>query len=176
MKFSSQEEYGLRCLLQIARRSLPVTADGQSEEAGTSMTIPEISRVEGLSATHVAKILMILRKEGFITSTRGQTGGYTLARPASQITVGEVLNALGGRLFDAEFCRRHSGSLDVCTHDVECSIRSVWQIVQDAVDTVLLKLTLADMLSKRDEPKSNVQFFATPQRAIAVSDPEPPTY
>ena len=81
MKFSAQEEYGLRCLLQIAR----------SQE---SMTIPEIAKIEGLSQTHVAKLLMILRKEGFITSTRGQAGGYALAKSPSEINVGQVLESL----------------------------------------------------------------------------------
>jgi len=172
MKFSSQEEYGLRCLLQIARRSLPVSSEGINIENFGSMTIPEISKVEGLSTTHVAKILMILRKAGFITSTRGQSGGYTLARPATLITVDEVLTALGGKLFDGDFCQRHSGSLDVCTHEVDCSIRSVWQIVQQAVDSVLIKLTLADMLAKKEELVSNVQFFSTPRRGSAVLEVE----
>ena len=86
MKFSAQEEYGLRCLLQIAR----LGPDG-------SMTIPEISRIEGLTPTHVAKLTMILRKGGFLSSTRGQAGGYALARSPEKIIVGEVLEALGGK-------------------------------------------------------------------------------
>ena len=71
----------------------------QIAKASESMTIPEISRLEGLSATHVAKLLMILRKGGFIKSTRGQAGGYTLSRPAEQIYVSDVLLELG--TFDA---------------------------------------------------------------------------
>ncbi|RYG34392.1 transcriptional regulator, partial [bacterium] len=70
MKFSTQEDYGLRCLLQIARRPLEETA----------LTIPEISRLEGLSQTHVAKLLMLLRQSGFVRSSRGQAGGYRLDR------------------------------------------------------------------------------------------------
>ncbi len=151
MKFSAQEEYGLRCLLQIARR-------GPNE----SMTIPEISKAEGLTPTHVAKLLMILRKEGFISSTRGQSGGYQLSRDAAQIGVGDVLTALGGKLYDEEFCRRHSGTLDICSHDVECSIRSVWQIVQEAIDSVLGKLTIADMLQQAKAV--NVSFMAAPPK------------
>lgn len=151
MKFSAQEEYGLRCLLQIGRLG-----------PGGSMTIPEISRVEGLTTTHVAKLLMILRKGGFINSTRGQTGGYTLARSADQILVGEVLAALGGRLYDSEFCNRHTGSHNICTHAVDCSVRSLWQVVQEAVDGVVDKLTLADMMSPAQQ---NVTLFSKPQRA-----------
>jgi Rrf2 family protein len=123
------------------------------------MTIPEISKVEGLSSTHVAKLLMILRKEGFIKSTRGQAGGYALARRAEEIFVGDVLAALGGKLYDHSFCNRHSGQLSICTHAIDCSVRSLWQIVQDAVDGVVNRITLADLL-KNKESEVNVQFFA----------------
>ncbi|MBI1756332.1 MAG: Rrf2 family transcriptional regulator [Fimbriimonas ginsengisoli] len=136
MKFSAQEEYGLRCLLQIARRG-----------PGASMTIPEISREEGLSATHVAKLLTILRKSGLIRSTRGQSGGYTLSRAAEALPLGEVLAILGGRLYDGDFCSRHAGQFSVCTHDVDCSVRSLWNTIQSAVDGALAGMTLADLLS-----------------------------
>jgi Rrf2 family protein len=152
MKFSAQEEYGLRCLLQIARL--------QEDE---SMTILEISKLEGLTQPHVAKLTMILRKGGFIKSTRGQTGGYTLARGADDILLGDVLNALGGKLYDAEFCTKHSGYNSICTHDIDCSVRSVWQVVQTAVDNVVYKITLSDLM-KQKEPVSNVQLYSEPRR------------
>ncbi len=152
MKFSAQEEYGLRCLIQIAR--LP--KDG-------SMTIPEISRIEGLTQPHVAKLMMILRKEGFITSTRGQSGGYTLARSPEQVVLGDVLTALGGKLYDSEFCGKHTGNHSICTHAIDCTVRSLWQVVQTAVDNVVYKITLADLM-RQAEPVSNVQFFDEPQR------------
>ncbi|HJP82695.1 MAG TPA: Rrf2 family transcriptional regulator [Fimbriimonadaceae bacterium] len=155
MKFSAQEEYGLRCLLRIAR-------------SGDSMTIPEIARVEGLSQTHVAKLLMILRKDGFIASTRGQSGGYTLSRGANQINVGEVLACLGGKLYDDEFCARHAGQFSICQHAVDCSVKSLWQVIQGAVDHVLNDLTLADMISKGDAI-SNVTFMELPNRPKAVA-------
>lgn len=159
MKFSAQEEYGLRCLLQIARLGV----DG-------SMTIPEISKHEGLTPTHVAKLLMILRKEGFITSTRGQSGGYTLARKPEEIPVGKVLEALGGKLYDAEFCGKHAGQLSICTHAVDCSVRSLWQVIQESVDKVLDHLTVADLIRSGERP--NVQLFDNPKRrgSLQTSD------
>jgi Rrf2 family protein len=127
------------------------------------MTIPEIAKVEGLSQTHVAKLLMILRKDGFITATRGQSGGYSLARPATEINVGEVLAALGGKLYDDEFCSKHAGQMSICQHAVDCSVKSLWQVIQGAVDHVLKDLTLADMISKGDQI-SNVTFMDAPVR------------
>lgn len=148
MKLSSQEEYGLRCLLQMARHG-----------NGGSLTIGELSRGEGISAPNVAKIMRILRRSGFVTSMRGQAGGYTLARPVDQITVGEALSALGGRLFDSTFCDRHAGSESSCTHLPDCSIRPVLRTLQDVMDQVLGKLTLKSLLCSERE----MVVFASPR-------------
>ena len=75
MKFSAQEEYGLRCLIRIAR----------FYEMGKSLTIPEISRGEGITEHTTAKILRVLRLGGFLESERGHLGGYTLSRPPGKI-------------------------------------------------------------------------------------------
>ena len=70
MKLSSQEEYGLRCLLRVGRAG----PEG-------SVTISELSRSEGISEPNVAKMMRVLRTAGLVQSTRGQAGGYALARP-----------------------------------------------------------------------------------------------
>lgn len=155
MKFSAQEEYGLRCLMQIA----------QAKEG--SLTIPEISQFEGLSSTHVAKLLAILRKEGFINSTRGQAGGYALAMPPEKINIGEVLSALGGRLLDDSFCERHSGQLSTCTHAVNCSVKSLWTNIQIAVDQVVQRVTLADLIAAGKEPET-LQLTIKPRAGAKV--------
>lgn len=140
MKLSSQEEYGLRCLLRIARAG-----------EGGSLTLPEISEAEGISASYAAKLMRLLRRGGLVTSARGQAGGYTLSRPAEKIVIGEVLALLGGRLFDPEFCATHSGIEDECTHTVDCSIRSLWRAVQIVVDHVLNKTTLKELIASEHE-------------------------
>ena len=142
MKLSSQEEYGLRCLLRVGR-----------EADGGSLTIAELSRAEGISEPNVAKMMRILRRAGFVTSTRGQSGGYALSLPAEEIGLGQVLATLGGRLYEPAFCDGHSGLERLCTHMPDCSIRSVWRMVQQAVDQLLGKLTLKDLL--KTEPEMN---------------------
>jgi len=135
VKLTAQEEYGLRCLVRLARRS-----DGQSA------TIQEIAEAEGVSPHNVAKYLSILRRSGFIDSERGQHGGYTLARPAAQISVADVVAALGGPLYDTSFCDHFTGTDDACQHTaIDCSIRGVWMRVQGAVDAVLRQTTLQDL-------------------------------
>lgn len=140
MKLSAQEEYGLRCLLRI----------GAQGDGGT-LTIPEISRAEGISPEYVAKLMRILRRGGLVTSARGATGGYTLSRSADQITAGEALTVLGGRLFESGFCERHAGAESLCTHSIDCSLRSLWRALQTAVDQVLTKTTLKDLLCTEPE-------------------------
>ena len=135
MKLSAQEEYGLRCMLTLARA-----------EAGVSLTIPQIAAAERISGPNVAKLLRALKAGGYVVALRGQSGGYTLARKATEINVGEVLACLGGRIFDAGFCGRHSSATRGCGHNSDCSVRSVWRLVQRAVDDVLGRLTLADLL------------------------------
>lgn len=140
MKLSAQEEFGLRCLLHMAR-----------QPEGASTTIPEISRAERLSIPNVAKLMRLLRLSGFVASSRGQSGGYTLARPAGQITVGVVLSSLGGNLFGKGFCTRHAGLQPECTHNADCSLRSIWSALQEAVEGVLGNTTLQDLLCSEQE-------------------------
>ena len=141
MKFSAQEEYGIRCLIRI----------GRYYEKGIAPSIPQISKDEELSQHNVAKLLRVLRMGGILESERGHSGGYTLTRPPEEIKIGEVMSVLGGRLFDDEFCINHSGAATICSHTVDCSVRSLWKVIQNAVDDVVLKLTLQDLLGKETE-------------------------
>ena len=140
MKLSSMEEYGLRCLLQLARA-----------DAGASLTIAELGGREGISVPNVAKIMRILRRSGLVRSTRGKAGGYTLTRPAAEVPTLEVIAALGGRLFDQGFCDRHAGVSRHCLNTRDCSIRPVLRGLQQAVDQVLGELTLASLLGTEGE-------------------------
>ena len=143
MKLSTQEEYGLRCLLR----------GGRGAPEG-SVTIPELARAEGMSQANVAKMMRVLRQGGFVKSTRGQSGGYALARASEEIAVGHVLAVLGGRIFDAGFCGAHSGVSALCAHDSDCSIRLVWKTIQSAIDDVLARLSLKDLLRSETEMTS----------------------
>ena len=136
MKITAQEEYGLRILIRIA---------SCKDENGIS--IPQLSEAEGLSNHYVAKLTRILRMEGFINSTPGYKGGYVLAKPANKIIINKLLKALGGSLFNAEFCGLHTGTLNLCTNSVDCSSRSLWQMIQFTVDQLLDKITLDDLVT-----------------------------
>jgi Rrf2 family protein len=153
MKLTSHEEYGLRCLLQVARHG----------EYGAT-TIPEISRSEGISPPYAAKLLRILRRGGFVKAARGKAGGYTLALPPHQILVGDALAILGGRIYEDGFCGRHAGKQHDCVHSADCSMRSLWRNVQDAVDRVLGTITLYDLLCPHEQLPGAGQL----QRSLTV--------
>jgi Rrf2 family protein len=110
------------------------------------MTIPEISKAEGLSIPNVAKLMRLLRMGGVVKSVRGQAGGYTLSKPADQVPVSHVMEVLGGQFFGPKFCDRHAGRQEVCTHFTDCSLRSLWNTVQLVLHEVLGKTTLQDLL------------------------------
>ena len=155
MKFSAQEEYGLRCMVALAREG----DDG-------FLTIPAIASAEGLTQSHVAKLLAILRKSGFVTSRRGQLGGYSLSRPATEIIVMDVMAVLGGRLYDYEYCERYSGIKEVCVHDCQCSLRPLWLKIQVAVDSVVSKVSLDDLAN--GEAVGHVEIFAEAPKRVAA--------
>jgi Rrf2 family protein len=139
MRLTAQEEYGLRCLLQVAR----------GHEVAT--TTPEIAEREGLSEAHVHKLMRLLRRGGLVKSVRGRKGGYQLAQPADQINVGTALATLGDSFFSTEFCGEHAGNERTCVRNGDCSIRSLWIAVDRAVQRALRSTKLSDLL--RTEPE-----------------------
>ena len=135
MKITSQEEYGLRCLLQLAR-----TPQGQI------VSVKEIGSKEGLSGAYVEKLLRLLSKTGLVHSVRGLKGGYVLNRPASAITLGEVVRALGTVQTTDHICRHFTGNQQVCVHFSDCGIRSVWSGLTTYIQTFLDRTTLDSLL------------------------------
>jgi Rrf2 family transcriptional regulator, iron-sulfur cluster assembly transcription factor len=142
MKLGSLEKNGLRCLVRIGL---------QQERTGQGLTLAEVSQAEGLSVPNVAKVMRVLRIGGFVRSTRGHAGGYALARSCDEITVGQVLAVLGGRLFEPDFCVGNGGSHNPCPHATTCPVRPVWARVQTLIDTVLCRVTLRTLYSDERE-------------------------
>jgi Rrf2 family protein len=139
MQLLASEEYGLRCLLVVARG-----------DDGSPVPIPAVARAEGLSPDYVAKLLRRLRLAGLVRSTRGVGGGYRLARPAEEISVWSALEALGGEFFGEAFCACHAGEKRRCARSRDCSLRPLWRELQAAVRQRLERVALSDLL--RDEP------------------------
>jgi Rrf2 family protein len=138
MKITSQEEYGLRCLLRLAKAG-----------EGQSLTLPEVAGAEGLSVPYAAKLLSVLRHAGLIDSARGRTGGYRLAKSPTEIGLGSLLLTLGEPLFDEpSYCERHAGPAagGNCVHTGSCSLRGLWNTLEHWLRAALDQITLADLL------------------------------
>ncbi|HUO58878.1 MAG TPA: Rrf2 family transcriptional regulator [bacterium] len=165
MKFSSTEEYGLRCMLQMARKG----------EKGTT-TIVELSKRENLTPAYVAKIMGVLRKGGLVQSIRGQSGGYKLARDPHEINVNEVLEALGGKFFtQEEYCATPSGEHTSCIHSMDCAVRSLWYGLSNALTGYLKKCRLSDLVLTESQMESLLSQAQDPRpAALAVRGPVSP--
>jgi len=91
--------------------------------------------------------LLHIHHRRVVRAERGRRGGYSLARPPREISVGEVLEAVGERLFEGRFCRGPEPShRRACPHESACGIRPVWQYIESMMMRVLSGTTLADLL------------------------------
>ena len=148
MKISAQEEYGLRCLVQLA-----------SLENEESLTLPQIAEREGISTANAGKLLWLLNKAGFVQATRGTKGGYTLARPADDIHLNEVIKVLDEDEINSH-CDSYKGILETCVHKGDCGIRPVIIGLHEIVENALSQITLAQLVgteAKVDERFHRIQ-------------------
>jgi Rrf2 family protein len=137
MKITAQEEYGLRCLLRLARA-------GEN-----SLTLPEIADAERLSVPHVAKVMAVLRQAGLLESVRGRLGGYRLTKVPEEIRLGALLLILGEPLFDeANYCHKHAGIAPdgICVNHDACTLKSLWHTLEHWMRGTLDRITVADLL------------------------------
>jgi Rrf2 family protein len=135
MKITALEEYGMRCMVLLAR-------SGPSE----IMTLPDFKIREGLSIPYAAKLLMILKRAGLVKAVRGRNGGYALSRPAEKIVLKDIFDALGEPAFSSAHCERHTGIFEICVHAGDCKVRDIWRTFGNFIDQILDKITLADVV------------------------------
>jgi Rrf2 family protein len=146
MKITATEEYGMRCMLQLALRH------------GQVVPLSELAGTEGIAPPFAAKVLLGLRRAGLVVATRGRNGGYALAEPPDRITVLRILKALGKPLFDSTFCHDH-GSPDAadCSRLTDCSLRPVWAHLDALLKRFFEQTTLAQLASGERLTKRHLQ-------------------
>ncbi len=130
MMISTKGRYGLRLMLDLAT-------------AGSERPVPvkEIAKRQNISEKYLEQIISPLSKAGLVKSIRGAQGGYVLTRSAAEITAGDILRAAEGTIAPVECCE--SG----CDRSDGCITFGLYKKIQDAVDSVVDSVTLADMLS-----------------------------
>jgi Rrf2 family protein len=135
LKITAQEEYGLRCILQLAR-----------QEPGAPLMVRDIAEREGLSVAYVEKLLWTLSRGGITESVRGPKGGYRLTRPCAEISIGEVMRVLGGIPTKDEICTQFTGNQSTCVHHNDCGLRPVWVSITDFVHSVFDQIPISTLL------------------------------
>lgn len=148
MKISAQEEYGLRCLVQLATL--------QDDEA---LTLPQIAEREGISQANAGKLMWLLSKADFVHATRGTKGGYSLARSSEEIHLSEVIKVLDQDEIEGH-CESYTGVKDSCVHTGDCGIRPVIVGLHEIVQNALSNITLAQLVGtekKVDERFHRIQ-------------------
>ena len=139
MKITAQEEYGLRCLLQLARQEQETAGEG-------TLLVRDIAEREGLSVAYVEKLLWLLGRSGVVESVRGPKGGYKLTRSASAVSLGEVMRVLGGIQSEEELCGQFTGQHETCVHHGDCGLKPVWTGITEFVNSVFDKIPLSTLL------------------------------
>lgn len=154
MKITALEEYGLRCLLHVAR-----TGD---EPISAQM----IAEREGLSLPYTQKILRILAQGELIEAKRGVHGGYVLTRSPERMSVGDAIRALGGMFDIGEICDRYTGELATCTHGCDCTLKPVWTHISEFVIRTLDNVSIAVLLRDQKAVSIFLKKLAPPPEAV----------
>ncbi len=144
MKISAQEEFGLRCLVQLAQLN-----DRES------LTLGQLAAREGISQANAGKVMWLLNQAGFVHATRGIKGGYTLSRPAEEIRLSEVIKVLDADEIN-NHCQHYAGVLETCVHTGDCGIRPVIVGLHEIISQALEQITLAQLVGS--EEKVNEMF------------------
>lgn len=142
MRISTKGRYGLRAIIDIAAHS----GEGQ-------IPIKEVARRQGISDNYLEQIIFPLKKAGIVQSVRGSQGGYLLARPAREITAGDVLRVLEGDLAPVE-CLAGGGDPN-CDRATACSTITLWLKLRDAINQVVDSVSIQDLV---DSVRENVEL------------------
>jgi Rrf2 family cysteine metabolism transcriptional repressor len=139
MMFSTKAEYGIRVMVELARR-------GGDEP----VPLAEIAERGGLPLAYLEHLVARLRKADLVASRRGSRGGYLLARPAADITMAEVVEALEGSIAPIECISEASDGSIVCARESTpghtCPTKLLWTRVRFSIVSTLRETTLADLL------------------------------
>jgi len=149
MIFSTKSEYGVRVMVELARRG-----------GDRPVALTEIAEHEGLPLAYLEHLVARLRRAGLIESRRGAHGGYLLAREPGQITMAEVVEALEGRIAPVECITSSPDGTVSCTRETDpghiCTTKLLWSRVRGSIVRTLEQTTLAELIP------------TTPKKAVAA--------
>lgn len=133
MRFSNREQYGLRAMVEFARRY-----------GHGPVSLAEVAATQGISLSYLEQIVGALRRAGLLQSWRGVNGGYSLSVSPSHVTAADVIKALEGPLVPVKCVI--DGRDENCGRESGCAARTVWQKVHERLEEALGSMTLADLI------------------------------
>jgi Rrf2 family cysteine metabolism transcriptional repressor len=147
VKITYKGDYALKALFELALK--------HEKEDDSVISITEIAKLGDMPTKFLEQILLALRKGGFVKSKRGINGGFYLAKPAKNITVGEVIRFIEGPIEPISCVEedRYKGCKDVAS----CIFRGVWKQIAVATSKIVDNLTFADLIIKYKEKKKRTK-------------------
>jgi len=136
VRVSTRGDYASRALLSLALHG----------DRGTPTSVRDIAERTGLPQPYLEQILLALKGAGLVRSKRGVGGGYVLARPSTEITLGQIVSAVDGPIVAGDFGEPHQNG--ACDHEGQCVLLSVWADVGEHIRHHLDSFTLADMTNR----------------------------
>jgi Rrf2 family protein len=139
MLFSTKAEYGVRLMIELGR-----------QPGSTPVSLNSVAEAENLPLSYLEHLVAKLRKAELVTSTRGAHGGYRLAKPAAEIRMDDVVQALEGQIAPMECFHELPEGRVLCSHEDNsaggCATKLLWTRVQNGVNKALAGTTLAELV------------------------------
>jgi Rrf2 family protein len=145
MLFSTKAEYGVRLMVELARRA----GDGPVDEA-EPVSLSALADAESLPLSYMEHLVAKLREAGLVSSVRGAHGGYRLARPPAGIAMLDVVQSLEGPIAPMECFHEVREGRVLCSHehdDATCATKLLWTRVQGGITKALVGTTLAELVA-----------------------------
>jgi Rrf2 family cysteine metabolism transcriptional repressor len=148
MRISAKGEYAAKAVLYLSLKYPEV------------VTIHEVAENHRIPLKYLEQILLALKKADLLESRRGVHGGYTLARPPAQISVGEVVRAVDGRFSRTHCLETDHCELASCPKPAACGLREVWKNLETTVEQMLFETSYADVCGHSRPPQFTAEGLA----------------
>ena len=142
VKLSTKGRYGLQAMVDLGVYSKE-----------KQVSLKSIAERLSMSENYLEQLMALLKKNKLVVSTRGAQGGYALAKPPEEITIGEILRALEGSLAPTDCSCK--GNTIHCALDGKCVTKSVWEKIRDSIDKVVDGITLDQLMSDYEKINEN---------------------
>lgn len=145
MNISAKSKYAIRALVELADRT--------AGDPDRPVRLTDVAAAREIPLQFLEQLFSALRRAGVLRSRRGASGGYSFARPPETVTVLEIVNALDGAVSPA-VCTQGE-----CEHLDGCGAASVWLEAKNAVDDVLRRTTIADLLEREQSTRARSMMY-----------------